>query len=81
MSPEGARRCQPPARAFRLGGREITANVVAPGPTEGTDFFGGGDFPAARREFVRTRTADGRLGRVEEVAATVEFLVSPAAST
>ena len=66
--------------AFRLGGRGITANVVSPGPTEGTDFFRGGDFPAARREFVESRSADGRLGRVDEVAATVEFLASPAAS-
>nr|CTQ95859.1 3-oxoacyl-[acyl-carrier protein] reductase (EC 1.1.1.100) [Kibdelosporangium sp. MJ126-NF4] len=66
--------------AFRLGARGITANVVSPGPTEGTDFFRGGDFPDARKEFVRSRTADGRLGRVDEVAATVEFLASPAAS-
>jgi 3-oxoacyl-[acyl-carrier protein] reductase len=66
--------------AFRLGARGITANVVSPGPTEGTDFFRGGDFPAARREFVQTRTADGRLGKVDEVAATIEFLASPAAS-
>jgi 3-oxoacyl-[acyl-carrier protein] reductase len=66
--------------AFRLGPRGITANVVSPGPTEGTDFLGGGDFPTARREFVRARTADGRLGRVEEVAALVGFLASPEAS-
>jgi 3-oxoacyl-[acyl-carrier protein] reductase len=66
--------------AFRLGPRGITANVVSPGPTEGTDFFHGGDFPAARREFVQSRTADGRLGRVDEVAATIEFLTSPAAA-
>lgn len=66
--------------AFRLGQRGVTANVVSPGPTEGTDFFRGGDFPAARRAFVESRAADGRLGRVDEVAATVEFLASPAAS-
>lgn len=66
--------------AFRLGPRGITANVVSPGPTEGTDFFQGGDFPAARREFVESRTADGRLGRTAEVAATIEFLTSPAAA-
>ncbi|ONI80981.1 3-oxoacyl-ACP reductase [Actinosynnema sp. ALI-1.44] len=66
--------------AFRLGARGITANVVSPGPTEGTDLFRGGDFPAARREFVRTRTANGRLGQADEVAATIEFLASPAAS-
>jgi 3-oxoacyl-[acyl-carrier protein] reductase len=66
--------------AFQLGARGITANVVAPGPAEGTDFFRGGDFPAARREFVSSRAADGRLGRVEEVAALVAFVASPDAS-
>ncbi|SEF76859.1 3-oxoacyl-[acyl-carrier protein] reductase [Saccharopolyspora kobensis] len=66
--------------AFQLGARGITANVVSPGPTEGTDFFRGGDFPAARRAFVESRAADGRLGRVDEVAALVEFLASSEAS-
>jgi 3-oxoacyl-[acyl-carrier protein] reductase len=66
--------------AFQLGSREITANVVSPGPTEGTDFFHGGDFPPARREFVEARTADGRLGRVDEVAAVITFLASREAS-
>lgn len=66
--------------AFQLGARGITANVVSPGPTEGTDFFRGGDFPAARREFVRTRSADGRLGQVDEVAAAIGFLASSEAS-
>lgn len=66
--------------AFQLGHREITANVVSPGPTEGTDFFHGGDFPPARRAFVQARTANGRLGRAEEVAAAIAFLTSPQAS-
>ncbi|GAA4617476.1 SDR family NAD(P)-dependent oxidoreductase [Saccharopolyspora hordei] len=66
--------------AFQLGPRGITANVVSPGPTEGTDFFHGGDFPPARRAFVEERSANGRLGRVEEVAALIEFLASPQAS-
>lgn len=66
--------------AFHLGRRGITANVVSPGPTEGTDFFRGGDFPPQRRAFVEERTADGRLGRVDEVAALVAFLASPQAS-
>lgn len=66
--------------AFQLGNREITANVVSPGPTEGTDFFHGGDFPPARREFVQARTANGRFGRAEEVAAAITFLTSPQAS-
>ncbi|MGH8964654.1 MAG: SDR family oxidoreductase, partial [Actinomycetes bacterium] len=66
--------------AFQLGGRGITANVVSPGPTEGTDFFRGGDFPPARREFAASRAADGRLGTADEVAAHVAFLASPEAS-
>jgi 3-oxoacyl-[acyl-carrier protein] reductase len=66
--------------AFQLGGRGITANVVSPGPTEGTDFFRGGDFPPARREFVASRSADGRLGTADEVAALVAFLASVEAS-
>jgi 3-oxoacyl-[acyl-carrier protein] reductase len=66
--------------AFQLGPREITANVVAPGPTEGTDFFHGGDFPPARREAVVSRSANGRLGQAEEVAAVIAFLASPQAS-
>jgi 3-oxoacyl-[acyl-carrier protein] reductase len=66
--------------AFQLGKRGITANVVSPGPTEGTGFFGGADFPQARRAFAESRSADGRLGRAEEVAALVAFVASPQAS-
>jgi 3-oxoacyl-[acyl-carrier protein] reductase len=66
--------------AFQLGGRGVTANVVSPGPTEGTEFFGGADFPAERRAFAESRSADGRLGRAEEVAALVAFVASPEAS-
>lgn len=65
--------------AFQLGERGITANVVSPGPTEGTDFFKGGDFPPARREFVTSRSAHRRLGTADEVAATIAFLASPQA--
>lgn len=65
--------------AFQLGSRGITANVVAPGPTEGTDFFRGGDFPPARREYVVARSANNRLGTADEVAETIAFLVSPSA--
>jgi 3-oxoacyl-[acyl-carrier protein] reductase len=66
--------------AFQMGGRGVTANVVSPGPTEGTDFLHGADFPAARREFVTSRSANHRLGRTDEVAAVVAFLASPEAS-
>lgn len=66
--------------AFQLGRRGITANVVSPGPTEGTDFFHGADFPPQRRAFVQERSANGRLGRADEVAALTAFLASPEAS-
>jgi 3-oxoacyl-[acyl-carrier protein] reductase len=66
--------------AFQLGRRGITVNVVAPGPTEGTDFFHGGTLPPARREFVASRSANGRPGTVDEVAAAIAFLASPEAS-
>ncbi len=66
--------------AFQLGTRGITANVVSPGPTEGTEFFGGADFPPQRRAFAESRSADGRLGRADEVAALVAFVASPQAS-
>ena len=65
--------------AFQLGKRGITANVVSPGPTEGTGFFGGADFPPQRRAFAECRCADGRLGRADEVAALVAFVASPRA--
>ncbi|MEJ3655557.1 SDR family oxidoreductase [Actinomycetes bacterium KLBMP 9759] len=66
--------------AFQLGDRGITANVVSPGPTEGTGFLGGADFPPARRAYVEAHTAQHRLGQVDEVAALVTFLASPEAS-
>ncbi|MEV4890568.1 SDR family oxidoreductase [Nonomuraea sp. NPDC055795] len=64
--------------AFQLGGRGITANVVAPGLVEETEFFGEG-LAEQRRTALVAQTATGRAGQVEDVAATIAFLASSAA--
>jgi 3-oxoacyl-[acyl-carrier protein] reductase len=62
------------ALAVELASRRITVNCVAPGLIE-TD-MAAGDTPVA--EILKIPA--GRLGAPEEVAATVAFLVSPAAA-
>lgn len=64
--------------ARRLGHRGITANVVAPGLIEETEFFGGG-LDAQRRQMLVDQTFTGRAGVPADVAALVSFLASPAA--
>lgn len=64
--------------AFALGGRGITANVVAPGYVEDTEFFGDRMTPQ-RRETLVSQTANGRPGTPADVAAAVGFLTSPEA--
>ena len=62
------------ALAMELASREITVNCVAPGLIE-TDMLGP-DTPVAKiLEFIPA----GRIGKPEEVAAVVAFLMSPAA--
>jgi len=65
--------------AQELGGDRITANVVAPGYIESTEFFRGG-MTDERRASLVAQTANGRAGTPVDVAATVVFLASPAAS-
>jgi 3-oxoacyl-[acyl-carrier protein] reductase len=60
-----------------LGGRGITANVVAPGFIE-TDMTA--ELPADRREAYVKAIPAGRLAQPEEVAAVVRFLASDAAA-
>jgi 3-oxoacyl-[acyl-carrier protein] reductase len=64
------------ALARELGGRGVTANVVAPGPivTSMTDVL-----TDARRAEMTAMVPLGRFGTPEEVAAVVAFLASDAA--
>ncbi|MCX4861073.1 SDR family oxidoreductase [Streptomyces canus] len=64
--------------ARELGPRGITANVVAPGYIEDTEFFGGAIDPA-RRERLIGDTSTGRAGTPGDVAATLHWLASAGA--
>lgn len=59
-----------------LGGRGITANVVAPGYIE-TDMTAA--LAEERQQAYRAAIPAGRFGNVEDVVAAVEYLASPAA--
>jgi 3-oxoacyl-[acyl-carrier protein] reductase len=65
--------------AADVGAAGITANVIAPGFIDGTEFFRGG-MTESRRSALVAQTATGRAGTADDVAATVRFLASPAAS-
>lgn len=63
--------------AKELAGKNITANVVAPGFVE-TDMTA--DLPAAVKDGVKTFTPLKRMGTSEEIAAAVAYFASEAAS-
>ncbi len=63
--------------AKELGGRGITANLVAPGFIE-TDMTS--TLAAERRRDLLSKVPLGRFGRPEDVAGAVAFLVGPSAS-
>jgi 3-oxoacyl-[acyl-carrier protein] reductase len=65
--------------AATLGPDGVTANVVAPGYTEGTELVAG-RIPPERHAALLAATAAGRPGRPEEVAEAVRFLAAPASS-
>lgn len=62
--------------AREIGSRGITVNVVAPGFID-TDMTR--ELPDEQRESLSSQIPLGRLGSVEEIAAAVVFLASPAA--
>ena len=64
--------------AAELGPRGITANVVSPGLTLGSEFFRG-RLTDGRTARLIGETRNGRAGTTADVAATVAFLASPAA--
>jgi 3-oxoacyl-[acyl-carrier protein] reductase len=64
--------------AQQLGADRITANVVAPGYIEATEFFGDG-ITEQRRATLIAQTANKRVGTPADIAAAVLFLASPAA--
>lgn len=63
--------------AKEMGGKNITANVIAPGFIE-TDMTDG--LPDQIKEGVKSLTALRRMGKPEEIAAAVAFLASEGAS-
>jgi 3-oxoacyl-[acyl-carrier protein] reductase len=66
------------ALANRLGPDGVTVNVVAPGYVADTEFFGDRMSPAFHESRVR-QTLVGRGGVPDDIAATVDYLASPAA--
>lgn len=64
------------ALAQEVGARDITVNAVAPGFVD-TDMTA--DLPDYQKQALVARTALGRMGTVEDVAAAVSFLASDAA--
>jgi 3-oxoacyl-[acyl-carrier protein] reductase len=65
--------------AAQLGPEGITANVVAPGYTAGTELLTG-RMPAERHERIVAGIAAGRPAQPDEVAAVIAFLASAEAS-
>ncbi len=63
--------------ALEVGNRGVTVNAVAPGfiETDMTD-----ELNDAQREQMLSRVAAGRMGTAEDIASTVDFLVSEGAS-
>jgi 3-oxoacyl-[acyl-carrier protein] reductase len=62
--------------AKELRGRDITVNAVAPGPTASAAFLA--STPAEEQEQLAALPPLGRLGRPDDIADIVSFLVGPA---
>ena len=65
--------------AAMLGPDGITANVVAPGYIQDTEFFGD-TMTEERRQRLISQTLVGRAGMPDDVATAVRYLASPEAS-
>ena len=61
--------------AKELRGRDITVNAVAPGPTATAAFLN--STPAEEQEQLAALPPLGRLGRPDDIAGVVSFLVGP----
>ena len=64
--------------AQELGADGITANVIAPGYIEATEFFRG-RMTEERRAAIIAQASNGRVGTPSDIAGTALFLASPAA--
>ncbi|KAF8937456.1 hypothetical protein BGZ58_002669 [Dissophora ornata] len=62
------------ARDKAFGGKGITVNTVAPGPTDTEGFRSGKD--EAMLGFFKTLHPEGRLGRPDDISGVVSFLAS-----
>jgi 3-oxoacyl-[acyl-carrier protein] reductase len=61
--------------AKEMRGRDITVNAVAPGPTATPAFLA--SVPADEQESLASVSPLGRLGRPDDIAGVVSFLVGP----
>lgn len=63
------------ALAKEIGNRGVTVNVVAPGPVD-TAFFHGEE-NADSVAYLKSASVANRLGTIEDIVPTIEFLCSP----
>lgn len=63
--------------AKEIGAAGVTVNTIAPGPLD-TSFFHPAETDAST-EFLKSMSVTGKLGTVEQIVPTIEFLVSPEA--
>jgi NAD(P)-dependent dehydrogenase (short-subunit alcohol dehydrogenase family) len=67
-------------RVVEWGAARVRVNAVAPGPFESPLLQGGREHPVLGQFIDALPVPTGRIGTPDEVAAVIEFLLSPAAS-